>query len=192
AGQPFYDLYSAQLESLINDWRGRWDDDFAFAWVQLPDFKAAQKEPVENDGWVFIREEMLQTLRVKKTGMAVTLGLGDEKDIHPKNKQEVGKRLAMWALGDVYKQKDVATSGPLPKSHTIRGSEMAVSFTHTDGGLRAHGGELKGFAISGADKKFVWATARIDGDKVIVSSPEVKEPKAVRYAWASNPVWSLE
>ncbi len=192
AGSTFPDLYSAQLESLIKDWRKRWDEDFAFAWVQLPDYRAPQKDPSEDSGWVTVREEMLRTLKVKNTGMAITVGLGEAEDIHPKNKQDVGKRLAMWALGTVYKQKDSVISGPLPKSHSIRGSEVTISFTHTEGGLKANGGEVKGFAIAGADKKFVWAKARIEGDKVIVSSPDVKEPKAVRYAWAANPVWSLE
>ena len=192
SGAPFNDLYGAQLESLIKDWRKRWDEDFAFAWVQLPDFKAPQKDPVENDGWPIIREQMLKTLSVKKTGMAITLGLGEADNIHPKNKQDVGRRLATWALGDVYKQKGVATCGPLPAGHKIRGGEVVISFKHTDGGLKAHGGELKGFAIAGEDKKFIWANAKIDGDKVIVSSPEVKQPAAVRYAWAANPVWSLE
>ena len=192
AGGTFADLYSAQLESLIKDWRTRWDEDFAFGWVQLPDFKAPQKEPSEPTGWVTVREQMLQTLRVKKTGMAITLGLGEADNIHPKNKQEVGRRLALWALDDVYEREEFPSSGPLPKSHKIRGGEVVITFEHTNGGLKAHGGELKGFAIAGADKKFVWAKARIEGDKVIVSNPEVKEPKSVRYAWADNPVWSLE
>ena len=99
---------------------------------------------------------------------------------------------ALWALGDVYEQKGVPTSGPLPAGHKIRGSEIVISFKHTDGGLKAHGGELKGFAIAGADRKFIWGNARIEGSKVIVSHPDVKQPAAVRYAWASNPVWSLE
>ena len=192
AGQSFNDLYGAQLESLIKDWRQRWHQDFAFAWVQLPDFKVPQKEPVENDGWVIIREQMLKTLSVKNTGMAITLGLGEADNIHPKKKQEVGRRLALWALGTVYHQKGVAISGPLPQSHVVRGNEVVITFEHTDGGLKAQAGELKGFAIAGADKKFVWANARIDGSKVIVSNPEVKAPQAVRYAWAANPVWSLE
>lgn len=192
ANSKFSDLYSAQLEALIKDWRKRWGDDFPFAWVQLPDYRAPQKEPVENTGWVTVREQMLQALRVKNTGMAIALGLGEADDIHPKDKQGVGKRLSMWALGEVYGHKDVAISGPLPIGHKIRGNEVVVSFTHTDGGLKARGGEVKGFAIAGADKKFVWANAKIEGNKVIVSSPDVKEPKAVRYAWAANPVWSLE
>jgi sialate O-acetylesterase len=192
AGKTFADLYAEQLEALIKDWRARWGEDFAFAWVQLPDFKAPQKEPVETDGWNIVREEMMHALKIKNTGMAIALGLGEEKDIHPKDKQGVGKRLSLWALGEVYGHKDVAISGPLPSGHKIRGSEVVISFTHTDGGLKARGGEVKGFAIAGADKKFVWANAKIEGNKVIVSHPDVKQPAAVRYAWAANPVWSLE
>lgn len=192
AGQPIADLYSAQLAALIKDWRQRWKEDFAFAWVQLPDFRSPQMKPVENSGWVTVREQMLKTLKVKKTGMAITLGLGEAENIHPRNKQEVGRRLALWALGTVYDQKGVITSGPLPRRHKVRGGEVVISFQHTDGGLTARSGELKGFAIAGADKNFVWAKARIEGDKVIVSSPDVPNPVAVRYAWAINPVWSLE
>jgi sialate O-acetylesterase len=192
AAKTFADLYAEQLESMIRDWRRRWREDFAFAWVQLPDFKPPQKEPVENDGWNIVREEMVHALKLDDTGMAITLGLGEANDIHPKNKQDVGRRLAAWALGEVYDQAGVATSGPLPTGHKIRGNEVIVSFKHTDGGLRARGGEVKGFAIAGPDRKFVWANARIEGEKVVVSHPDVKQPAAVRYAWAPNPVWSLE
>ncbi|MBI5775006.1 MAG: sialate O-acetylesterase [Verrucomicrobia bacterium] len=191
AGKPFANLYGLQLATMIKDWRTRWGSEFAFAWVQLPDFKAPQKEPVENTGWTTVREEMLKTLKVPHTGMAITLGLGEEKDIHPKNKQEVGHRLALWALDDVYEREQFPGSGPLPAGHRTRGSEIIISFKETSGGLRATDKALKGFAIAGADKKFVWANARIEGDKVIVSHPAVPKPAAVRYAWADNPVWSL-
>jgi sialate O-acetylesterase len=191
AGKEFRNLYGLQLQTLIEDWRLRFGHEFPFAWVQLPDFREPQKTPNDESTWAIVREQMLETLKTPKTGMAVTLGLGDEKDIHPKNKQEVGKRLAMWALHDVYGRK-TASCGPLPVEHEIRGKEVVVSFTHTEGGLKAHTGELKGFAIAGDDKTFVWADARIEGNKVIVSSKDVAAPKAVRYAWADNPVWSLE
>jgi sialate O-acetylesterase len=193
SAKPFANLYGLQLKTLITDWRSRWGYEFPFAWVQLPDYRAPQANPVEDkQTWPVIREQMLNTLSVPATGMAVTLGLGEETDIHPRNKQGVGKRLALWALHDVY-GKSGPSSGPLPSNHRIEGKYVVVTFKHTDGGLKSHdGGELKGFAIAGADGKFVWAQARIDGDKVIVSSPEVPEPKAVRYAWADNPIWSLE
>jgi sialate O-acetylesterase len=184
--------YGARLESLIGDWRRRWGADMPFAWVQLPEYMERQTKPVEDGGWVAIREQMLRTLRVKNTGMAIALGLGEAGNIHPQNKRDVGKRLALWALDEVYGRKEGASSGPLPDKHVIRGNEVIISFAHADGGLKARDGKLIGFAIAGADQKFVWADARIEGDKVIVSSADVKEPKAVRYAWANNPLWSLE
>ncbi|HWB00403.1 MAG TPA: sialate O-acetylesterase [Pirellulales bacterium] len=191
SAKPFNYLYGLQLRTLINDWRTRWGDDFAFAWVQLPDYRAPQKEPVEPSTWAIIREQMLNTLSVPNTGMAITLGLGEENDIHPKNKQGVGQRLALWALAKVY-GRDGAASGPLPAHSRVHGSEIIVNFRDADEGLKAKDGKLRGFAIAGADKKFVWADARIDGSSVIVSSDMVPQPVAVRYAWADNPVWSLE
>lgn len=191
ASKTFAHLYGLQLATMIKDWRTRWGGEFPFAWVQLPDYHAPQKEPVENTGWTTVREEMLKTLKVPHTGMAITLGLGEAGDIHPKNKQEVGHRLALWALDDVYEHEALPASGPLPVSHRIRGRDIIVTFKETNGGLRSTDKALKGFAIAGADKKFVWADARIEGDKVIVSHPAVPKPVAVRYAWADNPVWSL-
>jgi len=191
ANKSFANIYALQMETMVKDWRTRFGLDFPFAWVQLPDFRAPQKDVVEPSGWVTVREEMLNALKIPKTGMAITLGLGEETDIHPKNKQDVGKRLAMWALADVYKQKGVASSGPLPASDKVKGSEVVISFKHTDGGLKAQGNELRGFAIAGEDKVWKWGQARIEGDKVIVSHPDIKKPVAVRYAWAANPVFSL-
>lgn len=181
--------YAAQMRTMLGEWRSRFGHDFPFAWVQLPDFKTPQKEPVEADGWPILREQMLQALAIPHTGMAIAIGLGEANDIHPKNKQGVGKRLAHWALADVY-HRSVESSGPLPTGSKIVGNEIAVTFKHADG-LKAEGGELKGFAIAGADKKFVWAQARLDGNRVLVSSPDVPQPTTVRYAWASNPIWSL-
>jgi sialate O-acetylesterase len=173
--------YSTQLSLLVKDWRARWGCDFPMAWVQLPNFSAAGRD------WPLTREQMLKTLALPKTGMAITIDIGDEKDIHPKNKQEVGRRLSLWALGEVYGKQVPATSGPLPAGHDVRGSEVVLSFKHTDGGLQAKGGELAGFTIAGADKVWKPAQARIDGAVVIVSSAEVKQPVAVRYAWQDWP-----
>ncbi|HEX3655019.1 MAG TPA: sialate O-acetylesterase [Pirellulales bacterium] len=178
------ELYAQQLPLLVEDWRSRWGSDFPFAWVQLPNFERKDFRPL-------VREAMLQSLRVKKTGMAVTVDIGEPNDNHPKNKQEVGRRLALWALGTVYGQKVPATSGPLPAGRKIRGSEVVLSFEHTDGGLVAKGGELKGFQIAGEDKVWKPAQAKIEGTEVVVSNPEVKQPVAVRYAWASNPDGNL-
>ena len=179
-------LYGMQLATLIQDWRTRWGSEFPFAWVQLPEYMGVQTVPVEESGWALVREGMLQTLKLPHTGMAIALGTGEAGNIHPKNKQEVGRRLALWALATVYGQKDVA-SGPLPAGHKVTGDEVVLSFTHTNGGLVAKGGELKGFAIAGADHKWIWANAKLAGDTVIVSHPDVKSPVVVRYAWANNP-----
>jgi sialate O-acetylesterase len=184
-------LYATQMPLLVGDWRARWGQgDFPFAWVQLPNFKKRATDPGAPSTWAMNRESMLKALATPNTGMAITIDVGEENDIHPKNKQDVGKRLAMWALAKVYDQK-VASSGPLPAGHKIAGGEVTLSFTHTDGGLVAKGGELKGFAIAGADKKWYWATAKIAGETVVVSSPDVKEPVTVRYAWGDNPECNL-
>jgi sialate O-acetylesterase len=184
-------LYGLQLKTMIEDWRSRWGEgDFPFAWVQLPNYMKAQSQPVEASNWAVIREEMLKTLALPHTGMAITIDVGEANDIHPKDKQDVGQRLAMWALAKVY-GKLVAASGPLPAGHKVNSSEVVLSFKHTAGGLVGKGGELKGFAIAGADRKWVKADAKISGDQVIVSSPNVKEPVAVRYDWANNPDGNL-
>jgi sialate O-acetylesterase len=182
AKAPFYEH---QLKLLITDWRARWGYEFPFAWAQLPNFGGPGRD------WPTVREAMLKTLALPRTGMGINIDIGEEKDIHPKNKQEVGRRLSLWALGAVYGKKVPATSGPLPDGHQVRGSEIVVSFKHTDGGLVAQGGELKGFVIAGEDKQWKPATARIEKDKVIVSSPDVKKPVAVRYAWENFPTCNL-
>ena len=134
---------------------------------------------------------MLKTLAVPNTGMAVTIDIGEEKNIHPKNKQDVGKRMALWALAETY-GKDVVRCGPLYKSTAKKGGKIVIRFDSVGGGLKAgDGGKLKGFAIAGADKKFVWADAEIVGGTVVVSCPDIKNPAAVRYAWASNPDCNL-
>ena len=179
-------LYEHQLPALIADWRARWGQEFPFAWVQLPNFDGG-----EIRDWPLMREAMLKTLKVKNTGMAIAIDVGEANNIHPTNKQEVGHRLALWALGSVYEKKIPSTCGPLPAGHKIRGSEVVLSFAHADGGLVAKDGELKGFVIAGEDKKWVRATAKIEGGNVIVSSPQVPKPAAVRYAWENNPVCNL-
>jgi sialate O-acetylesterase len=158
--------------------------------VQLPNFKKRVDDPGAPSAWAVMRESMLKGLSVKNTGMAITIDVCEAGNIHPKDKQSVGKRLGMWALAKVYGQEG-ASSGPLPKGHKIEGGKAIVSFTHTDGGLAAKGGALKGFALCGADKKWHWATAKIEGDTVVVSCPEVKAPVAVRYAWGDNPDCNL-
>ena len=130
-------------------------------------------------------------LELSNTGMAVTIDIGDAQDIHPTNKQDVGKRLALNALAKVY-SKDIAYSGPMYISMKIVGNKISLKFTNTNAGLKIKGSKkLKGFAIAGKDKKFVWAKAKIEGDEVIVSNTKIKNPVAVRYAWAANPVCNL-
>jgi sialate O-acetylesterase len=207
-------LYQLLLSTMVKEWRTRWGQgDFPFGWVQLPNFHAAQKEPVEDTGWVMVREGMLKTLALPNTGMAITTDIGEDKDIHPKNKQDIGKRLAMWALADVYKQKDIASSGPLYVGHKIKGSEVTITFKHADGDLVVKigdglvtprvewptvwppggtgFGQIRGFVVAGADKQWHHAAAKIIGNTVVVTSPEVKQPVAVRYAWADNPDCNL-
>lgn len=179
---PFYE---AQLKLLVTDWRARWGYEFPFAWAQLPNFAGAGRD------WPPVREAMLKTLALPKTGMGINIDIGEEKDIHPKNKQEVGRRLSLWALGTVYGQKVPATSGPLPAGHDVRGKEIVVRFTYANGGLVAKDGDLKSFVIAGADKQWKPAQARIVGDTVVISSPEVVAPVAVRYGWENLPTCNL-
>ena len=183
--------YRALFPAMIEDWREAWDQGpFPFLFVQLANFRAVEPEPAESD-WAELREAQTMTLSLKNTGMAVIIDIGEAEDIHPKNKQDVGKRLALAALAETY-DKEIPYSGPIYKSMKVKDGEVELKFDHTDGGLVAKGGEaLKGFAIAGADKKFVWADAVIDGKKVVVSSDQVPEPVAVRYAWAINPVCNL-
>lgn len=185
-------LYAPQLPLLISDWRTRWGEELPFAWVQLPNYIPWFPLPKrEHYGWLLVRDAQLKALRLPHTGMAIAIDLGEPNNIHPKNKQDVGKRLALWALGDVYGKKVPATSGPLPAGHEVRGANLVVTFTHADGGLIAKGDDLKGFVISGKDQQWQPAQGRIEGGKVIVSSPDVPRPVAVRYAWSDNPDCNL-
>jgi sialate O-acetylesterase len=180
--------YRKLLPTMIADWRSAWGEgDFPFLIVQLPNFMAVKADPSES-GWAGLREAQLMTARnVPNAGLAVTIELGEANDIHPKQKEEVGRRLALVARAQVYGEK-IECMGPLCAGMKVEGNRVRLSFTHVGGGLEAKGGEpLKGFAIAGADKKFVWAEARIEKDTVVVSSPTVANPVAVRYAWADNP-----
>jgi sialate O-acetylesterase len=183
--------YRTLFPMMIKDWRRRWqENDFYFLFVQLANFKPLQTEP-QDDDWAELREAQLLTLSLPNTGMAVTIDIGDADDIHPKNKQEVGRRLALNALHLAYGQ-DVSYSGPIYKSMTIEGNKIRLTFDHVDGGLQAKNGEtLTGFAIAAEDKKFVWADAEIDGQTILVSHAGMEKPVAVRYAWASNPLGNL-
>ena len=179
-------LYRKQLTQLVTSWRKLWDEELPFAWVQLPNYTAP------GEGWPRIREAMLQTLELPKTGMAITVDVGDSKNIHPTNKQEVGRRLSLWALGTVYDKDVPAISGPLPKSSSINSNTISVTFKHANGGLKTQdGGPVKGFQIAGADQQWKPAAAKIDGDTVVISSSDVAAPVAVRYAWQDLPDCNL-
>jgi sialate O-acetylesterase len=181
--------YRTLFPTMIRDWRSAWGNNFPFYFVQLANWHANKAEPDESD-WAELREAQMMTLREPQTGMAVTIDIGDADELHPRNKLDVGRRLAAWALADTYKQK-VIPSGPLFDRYTIDGNEVRIRFKHADGLKTIDGGPLKGFALAGEDRHFVWADARIDGDTVIVSSPKISKPVAVRYGWADNPIANL-
>ena len=178
--------YRTLFPIMIRNWRSAWGHEFPFYFVQLANWHAHKAEPDESD-WAELREAQTMTLREPQTGMAVTIDIGDENDIHPRNKLDVGRRLAAWALAGTYDQK-VVPSGPLFERFTVEGDKVRIRFKHGAGLKTSDGGAVKGFAIAGEDRRFVWADARIDGDTVIVSSPKVVKPVAVRYGWADNPI----
>jgi sialate O-acetylesterase len=155
--------------------------------VQLPNYQDYNYLPVESS-WALFRESQFKALSLPNTGMAVTIDIGEWNDIHPFNKKDVGDRLALLAQKIVYGE-NIVSSGPLYQSAVIDGNKITISFTSVGSGLITNDGEeLSEFAIAGADKKFVWAKAKIDGDKVVVSGDEVLNPLYVRYAWADCPV----
>ena len=178
--------------TLITSWRQSWGQgDFPFYFVQLANYTPVKSEPGESD-WAELRETQLKTLQtVPNTGMAVIIDIGEADDIHPQNKQDVGKRLSLWALANTYGH-DIVYSGPTFKSMEIKDDKAILRFDHVGLGLTTKDNQpLKGFAIAGADKKFVWADAEIVGNKVIIKSDKVPVPVAVRYGWAHNPVCNL-
>jgi sialate O-acetylesterase len=183
--------YSRLLPALIADWRSRFGSgDFPFHIVQLANYQAPDEEP-RNDGRPNLREAQLKTAdTVKNVGIAVITDVGEEKDIHPRNKQDVGLRLALSALAKDY-GRNIEYSGPVLKSATRVGNTMRLTFTHAAGGLVLQGNAERVFAIAGADKKFVWASPKIDGDTITVSAPGVEKPEAVRFGWSNNPRASL-
>lgn len=183
--------YRSLFLALIRDWRREWvQGDIPFLFVQLANHLAPQEAPAEPQPLPELREAQTLALELPNTAMAVTIDTGPGGKTHPPNKQVVGRRLALAALGSVY-GRDVIYSGPLYRSMEKVGRAIRLDFDYVGGGLVAWGETLRGFAVAGADRRFVWAEARIDGEAVIVSSREVLDPVAVRYAWANNPILGL-
>jgi sialate O-acetylesterase len=180
--------YAPLFSAMIGDWRHKWNlGNFPFLYVQLANFMESSEFPVESD-WALLREAQSLTLAVPNTGMAVTSDIGEWNDIHPLNKEDVGKRLALIAQKLTYGDKKVVYSGPVYRSMKIKGNQVILRFTHTGCGLMVKNGNQPGhFAIAGRDTQFVWAKARLSGNKIIVWNDSILQPAAVRYAWADNP-----
>ena len=213
------DIYYHKMRGLIGCWRQAWgvysdkragkggkpsEYEFPFYFVQLANFQGANDNPAGGDGWAKIRMAQFRAMTIPKTGMATIIDIGEPGDIHPRNKEDVGKRLAFWALAKDYGKSRLVYSGPLYKSMKAQGSKVHIAFDCAGSGLmigrkeghgpaveaKAVGGEapkLKRFAVAGEDKKWFWADAVIDGSTVVVSSTNVPSPAAVRYAFSMNP-----
>jgi sialate O-acetylesterase len=180
--------YDKYLITLINDWRSKWNEgEIPFLYAQLPGFGDEEYSPAESN-WAQMRQYQLDALTVPNTGMAVTIDAGEWNNLHPLDKKDVGERLALWAEHLCYRSADPDFSGPVYRSSKIEGNKIILSFNHTGSGLTIKGGgDLYYFSIAGADKKFVWAKAKIDADKITVWNDEVPNPAVVRYAWADYP-----
>lgn len=209
AGQPYQ--YRTLFPAMIQDWRSHWaaanpdEKDFTFCFVQLANFMPREDQPTQkDDGWPGLREAQHMTLKLPNTGEAVIIDIGQANDIHPKDKMDVGKRLALAALHAAYHQ-DIVFAGPTYMGMSAEGNKVRIKFDNVGGGLAIAAApstqpgvpqaepasELKGFSIAAEDKKFVWANAKIDGNSVIVWSDQIDKPVAVRYAWANNPECNL-
>ncbi len=202
-------FYKLALPAMVTDWRKVWSQgDFPFLVVQLPNFQARKPEPTEST-WAGVREAQAEVTSLPNTGYAVTIDLGDAGNIHPPDKFDVAQRLALVGQRVAYDDKQTVTSGPVLKSATVEGNHIRVTFDNVGGGLAIGlppehfyvsnkqarpaqpAAQLDGFAVAGADKKYVWAKATIDGDAVVVTSDAVPNPVTVRYAWADNPAANL-
>jgi sialate O-acetylesterase len=179
-------MYEREFPAMIADWRSDWrEGNFPFLFVQISSFTSTPEED-----WAVVREAQRRTLSVANTAMAVTIDIGTPDNVHPPDKQDVGHRLALAARALAYGE-NVEYSGPLYRQTSVDGSGLKVWFDHDASGLVAKGGPLTGFEIAGKDHKFVPATAKIEGQSVVVSSPEVSEPEFVRYGWANSPTVNL-
>ncbi len=185
------ETYDKLFPALINSWRAKWNQpEMPFYFVQLANSKVDMRSGLTPDKWARLRQSQMAALSLTNTGMAVAADIGDAEQIHPRNKQDVGNRLALWALAKCY-GRNIAFSGPLYKSMKINGKEIILSFDCANGGLMRKGANLDGFIIAGADRRFVKAQAEIVGNTVVVKNAEVSEPVAVRYGWTDDPHCSL-
>jgi sialate O-acetylesterase len=179
-------LYERLFPALISDWRLHWrEGNFPFLFVQLANFNSGPYESYNT-----IREAQRRTLSVANTGMAVTIDIGNPGNVHPADKQDVGARLALAAEAMAYGKK-LEFSGPLFREVSVEGPTLRVWFEHTGGGLKVHGDSLTGFEIAGADRRFVAAQAKVDGETVVLSAEGVTTPQIVRYGWANAPTLNL-
>ncbi len=191
ADRPYH--YRRLFPTMIKNWRCDFDDaDMPFYYVQLANYGELQPEdaPPRDHDWARLREAQLMACDIEKTGMAVAIDIGSTKVIHPPNKRAVGQRLANCALADLY-DVDIPDRGPIYEGYYIDEGKIWIRFSETGGGLEFKGDKPEGLAIAGRDREFIWADAEIDGDCVIVSSPKVKDPVAVRYAWDISPKCNL-
>lgn len=186
AGQAYN--YRTLFPLLIQSWRQKWNTEFPFYWVQLANFMKEDEEPVDTE-WAELREAQTLTLSQPSTGQAVIIDIGEADDIHPRNKQDVGLRLALIAMNKDYGYSDIVYQGPTYKSMQKDGNKVILTFDNVGSGLvtKSKYGYVNGFSIAGKDKEFVWAKAYIDGDKIVVYNDKISDPVAVRYAWGNNP-----
>jgi sialate O-acetylesterase len=181
-------FYHRLFSTMIRDWRRAWGQgELPFLFVQLANYGKVAPDST----WPELREAQAQTLALRNTGMAVTVDIGDPQDIHPTNKQDVGLRLALAARAIAYGERGLVYSGPQYRQMTVEGPALRLWFDHAGGGLKSGSGELKGFTIAGRDRKFVPAQARIDKNTVVVTSPNIEQPVAVRYGWEASPEVNL-
>jgi sialate O-acetylesterase len=178
--------YKDLFETVIKDWRATWSlGNFPFLYVQLANYCPWRREP-EISSWARIREEQRRVMETENTGMAVTIDIGEYNDLHPQDKKSVGERLALWAMNKVYKE-EIVCSGPMYDHMEIEGDRIRLYFTYIGGGLTFKGNDLKSFQITSGDGVYAAAKAQVDGDTVVVTQEDVKNPISVRYAWADNP-----
>ena len=182
--------YRTLFPALITDWRQHFGADLPFLFVQLASYQPARPQPTES-AWAELREAQAQALRLPRTGMATAIDIGDPADVHPRNKQEVGRRLALAARRVAYGDTKLTASGPTYANMAVRDGAIHLNFNNVGAGLEAKGPALHGFAVAGADRVFHWATARLVGREVVVQSEAVKTPVAVRYDWADSPDGNL-